>query len=176
MAEERTGKPAWYAAHTYAGYENKVKLDIEQTIKNRNLEKFIFEVRVPTKMVTEIKKGKEVRTEKKLFPGYVLVNMILTDDTWYIIRNTRGVTGFVGPDTKAVPIPEDQILNIHEEQLEVVIEYNEGDLVIVTNGPFKDSNGRVVSVNSQKKILTVGIDIMGRETPVEIGFYDVKKI
>ena len=111
-----------------------------------------------------------------MFPGYVLVNMILTDDTWYIIRNTRGVTGFVGPDTKAVPIPEDQILDIHEEQLEVVIEYTEGDLVIVTNGPFKDSNGRVVSVNNQKKILTVGIDIMGRETPVDIGFYDVKKI
>ena len=176
MEEERTGKPAWYAAHTYAGYENKVKLDIEQTIKNRNLEDYIYEVRVPTKIVNEIKSGKESKREKKLFPGYVLIHMILTDDTWYVVRNTRGVTGFVGPDSKAVAIPEEEIEAISKEQEEVIIQYEEGDTVVVSTGPFKDSIGKIISVNSAKKLLSVGIDIMGRETPVELGFVEVKKI
>ena len=112
MAEERSGKPEWYVAHTYAGYENKVKLDIEQSIKNRNMEELIFEVRIPTQMVTELKNGKERKHEKKLYPGYVLVHMIMTDDTWYVVRNTRGVTGFVGPDSKPVPISKAEICQL----------------------------------------------------------------
>ena len=177
MAEERSGKPEWYVAHTYSGYENKVKLDIEQTIKNRGMEELIFEVRIPTQMVTELKNGKEKKYEKKLFPGYVLVNMIMTDDTWYVIRNTRGVTGFVGPDSKPVPISKAELEALQGKAVkEVVIEVNVDDTVVITNGAFKDSIAKVLSVNESKKNVTVGVDFMGGERKLEIGFADIKKI
>ena len=175
---ERDGKPAWYVAHTYSGYENKVKLDIEQTIKNRALEDYIFEVRVPTQVVAELNKdGKEKKTEKKLFPGYVLVNMIMTNDTWYVIRNTRGVTGFVGPDSKPVPISKAELEALQGKAVkEVVIEVNVDDTVVITNGAFKDSIAKVLAVNPSKKNVTVGVDFMGGERKLEIGFADIKKI
>jgi len=177
VAEERSGKPEWYVAHTYSGYENKVKLDIEQSIKNRGMEELIFEVKIPTQMVTELKNGKERKYEKKLFPGYVLVNMIMTDDTWYVIRNTRGVTGFVGPDSKPVPISKEELEALQGKAIkEVVIEVNEGDTVVITNGAFKDSIAKVLAVNASKKNVTVGVDFMGGERKLEIGFSDIKKI
>lgn len=177
MAEERSGKPEWYVAHTYAGYENKVKLDIEQSIKNRNMEDLIFEVKIPTQMVTELKKGKEVTREKKLYPGYVLVHMIMTDDTWYVVRNTRGVTGFVGPDSKPVPISKAELEALQGKAVkEVVLEVNEGDTVVITNGAFKDSIAKVLAVNESKKSVTVGVDFMGGERKLEIGFGEIKKI
>lgn len=177
MAEERSGKPEWYVAHTYSGYENKVKLDIEQSIKNRGMEELIFEVKIPTQMVTELKNGKEKKYEKKLFPGYVLVNMIMTDDTWYVIRNTRGVTGFVGPDSKPVPISKAELEALQGKAVkEVVIEVNVDDTVVITNGAFKDSIAKVLAVNESKKSVTVGVDFMGGERKLEIGFADIKKI
>ena len=177
MAEERSGKPEWYVAHTYSGYENKVKLDIEQSIKNRGMEELIFEVRIPTQMVTELKNGKEKKYEKKLFPGYVLVNMIMTDDTWYVIRNTRGVTGFVGPDSKPVPISKAELEALQGKVVkEVVIEVNVDDTVVITNGAFKDSIAKVLAVNESKKSVTVGVDFMGGERKLEIGFGEIKKI
>ena len=177
MAEERSGKPEWYVAHTYSGYENKVKLDIEQSIKNRGMEELIFEVRIPTQMVTELKNGKEKKYEKKLFPGYVLVNMIMTDDTWYVIRNTRGVTGFVGPDSKPVPISKAELEALQGKvKKEVVIEVNVDDTVVITNGAFKDSIAKVLAVNESKRNVTVGVDFMGGERKLEIGFADIKKI
>ena len=177
MAEERSGKPEWYVAHTYAGYENKVKLDIEQSIKNRNMEELIFEVKIPTQMVTELKKGKEVKREKKLYPGYVLVHMIMTDDTWYVVRNTRGVTGFVGPDSKPVPISKEELEALQGKQVnEVVLDVNVDDTVVITNGAFKDSIAKVLAVNESKKSVTVGVDFMGGERKLEIGFADIKKI
>ena len=177
MAEERSGKPEWYVAHTYAGYENKVKLDIEQSIKNRNMEELIFEVKIPTQMVTELKKGKEVKREKKLYPGYVLVHMIMTDDTWYVVRNTRGVTGFVGPDSKPVPISKEELEALQGKQVnEVVLDVNVDDTVVITNGAFKDSIAKVLAVNPSKKNVTVGVDFMGGERKLEIGFADIKKI
>ncbi len=177
MAEERSGKPEWYVAHTYSGYENKVKLDIEQSIKNRGMEELIFEVRIPTQMVTELKNGKEKKYEKKLFPGYVLVNMIMTDDTWYVIRNTRGVTGFVGPDSKPVPISKAELEALQGKATkEVVIEVNVDDTVVITNGAFKDSIAKVLAVNESKRNVTVGVDFMGGERKLEIGFADIKKI
>lgn len=177
MAEERSGKPEWYVAHTYAGYENKVKLDIEQSIKNRNMEELIFEVKIPTQMVTELKKGKEVKREKKLYPGYVLVHMIMTDDTWYVVRNTRGVTGFVGPDSKPVPISKEELEALQGKQVnEVVLEVNVDDTVVITNGAFKDSIAKVLAVNEGKKSVTVGVDFMGGERKLEIGFGEIKKI
>lgn len=177
MAEERSGKREWYVAHTYSGYENKVKLDIEQSIKNRGMEELIFEVRIPTQMVTELKNGKEKKYEKKLFPGYVLVNMIMTDDTWYVIRNTRGVTGFVGPDSKPVPISKAELEALQGKVTkEVIIEVNVDDTVVITSGAFKDSIAKVLSVNESKKTVTVGVDFMGGERKLEIGFADIKKI
>ncbi len=177
MAAERSGKPEWYVAHTYSGYENKVKLDIEQSIKNRGMEELIFEVRIPTQLVTELKNGKEKRYEKKLFPGYVLVNMIMTDDTWYVVRNTRGVTGFVGPDSKPVPISEEEIEALQGKATkEVVIEVNVGDTVVIKSGAFKDSIAKVLTTNPAKKIVTVGVDFMGGERKLEISYYDIKKI
>ncbi len=177
MAEERSGKPEWYVAHTYAGYENKVKLDIEQSIKNRNMEELIFEVKIPTQMVTELKKGKEVKREKKLYPGYVLVHMIMTDDTWYVVRNTRGVTGFVGPDSKPVPISKEELEALQGKQVnEVVLDVNVDDTVVITNGAFKDSIAKVLAVNESKKSVTVGVDFMGGERKLEIGFGEIKKI
>ena len=177
MAEERSGKPEWYVAHTYAGYENKVKLDIEQSIKNRNMEELIFEVRIPTQMVTELKNGKERKREKKLYPGYVLVHMIMTDDTWYVVRNTRGVTGFVGPDSKPVPISKAELEALQGKATkEVVLEVNVDDTVVITNGAFKDSIAKVLAVNEGKKSVTVGVDFMGGERKLEIGFGEIKKI
>ena len=177
MAEERSGKPEWYVAHTYAGYENKVKLDIEQSIKNRNMEELIFEVKIPTQMVTELKKGKEVKREKKLYPGYVLVHMIMTDDTWYVVRNTRGVTGFVGPDSKPVPISKEELEALQGKQVnEVVLDVNVDDTVVITNGAFKDSIAKVLAVNESKRSVTVGVDFMGGERKLEISFADIKKI
>lgn len=177
MAEERSGKPEWYVAHTYSGYENKVKLDIEQSIKNRGMEELIFEVRIPTQMVTELKNGKEKKYEKKLYPGYVLVHMIMTDDTWYVIRNTRGVTGFVGPDSKPVPISKAELEALQGKATqEVVIEVNVDDTVLIKNGAFKDSIAKVLAVNPSKKNVTVGVDFMGGERKLEIGFEDIKKI
>lgn len=175
--EIRDGKPAWYIAHTYSGYENRVKIDLEQTIKNRNLEDYIFEIRVPTRMVTETRAGKEIKSEKKLFPGYVLIHMIMTDDTWYVVRNTRGVTGFVGPDSKAVPVPIEEIERISEKEQEVILSYEIGDPVTVTVGAFKDHIGKIIEINEKKKTVTIGVDIMGRETPVKnLNFTDIKKI
>ena len=176
MSTERSGKPGWYAAHTYSGYENKVKLDIEQSIKNRNMEELIFEVRVPTQIVTELKNGKERKTEKKLFPGYVLVRMIMTDDTWYVIRNTRGVTGFVGPDSKPVPIPDEEIEALQGKEKEIYVNLEVGDTVVVTSGAFKDSIAKIISINETKRVVTIGIDIMGAERNVEIDFRDIKKV
>lgn len=178
MAEERSGKREWYVAHTYAGYENKVKLDIEQSIKNRGMEELIFEVRVPTQMVTELKNGKERKFEKKLFPGYVLVNMIMTDDTWYVIRNTRGVTGFVGPDSKPVPVTEAEMKALEGRPVvkEVKLDVEAGDTVVVSSGAFKDSIAKVLAVNESKKMVTIGVDFMGGERKLDIGFSDIKKI
>ncbi|MBR1454220.1 MAG: transcription termination/antitermination factor NusG [Lachnospiraceae bacterium] len=175
MAEERSGKREWYVAHTYSGYENKVKLDIEQSIKNRGMEELIFEVRIPTQPVVELKKGKEKKYDKKLFPGYVLINMIMTDDTWYVVRNTRGVTGFVGPDSKPVPIPKDEVEKLQGKATEEIkIEVNVGDTVVITSGAFKDSVAKVLATNIQKKTVTVGVDFMGGERKLELSYYDIK--
>lgn len=178
MAEYRSDKPEWYVAHTYSGYENKVKLDIEQSIKNRGMEELIFEVKVPTQWVTELKNGKEKKYEKKLFPGYVLVRMIMTDDTWYVVRNTRGVTGFVGPDSKPVPISKEEMESLQGRSVykEVKLDVNIGDTVVITHGAFKDSIANVLAVDEKKKVLTVGVDFMGGERKLEISFHEVKKV
>ena len=166
----------WYVVHTYSGYENKVKLDIEKTIKNRNLQDQILKVSVPTQSVVEIKKGVEKTADKKLFPGYVLIHMVMNDDTWYVVRNTRGVTGFVGPGSKPVPLSEEEMAELSFKTPDVVLGFEEGDMVVVTAGVWKDTVGAIKSINKGKKTVTINVEMFGRETPVELAFKEVKKM
>ena len=166
----------WYVVHTYSGYENKVKANIEKTIENRKLQDQIFEVRVPLQDVIEMKGGVKKNVSKKMFPGYVLVNMIMNDDTWYVVRNTRGVTGFVGPGSKPVPLDESEMENLGIKQDEVILDLEIGDVVTVLSGAWEGTVGAVQTINEQKKSLTINVELFGRETPVELGFSEVKKM
>ncbi|MCI8607105.1 MAG: transcription termination/antitermination factor NusG [Hungatella sp.] len=167
----------WYVVHTYSGYENKVKVDIEKTIENRNLQDQILEVAVPMQAVVEIKNGVEKAADKKLFPGYVLINMVMNDDTWYVVRNTRGVTGFVGPGSKPVPLSVEEMASLNFKIPEVVVDFEVGDMVVVTAGAWKDTVGAIKSINETKKTVTISVEMfVGRETPVELGFKEVKKM
>ena len=165
---------SWYVVHTYSGYENKVKANIEKTIENRHLEDQILEVRVPMQDVVELKDGASRSVQKKMFPGYVLINMIMNDDTWYVVPNTRGVTGFVGPGSKPVPLTEEEMrpLGIHSESVQ--IDFAEGDSVVVIGGVWKDTVGVIQSINDNKQSATINVDLFGRETPVEISFTEIK--
>lgn len=165
----------WYVVHTYSGYENKVKVDIEKTIENRNLQDQILEVSVPMLEVAELKNGVEKLADKKMFPGYVLIHMIMNDDTWYVVRNTRGVTGFVGPGSKPVPLSDEEMAGLGFNKKEVAMEYELGDMIVVTAGAWKDTIGAVQSINEGKKTLTINVEMFGRETPVELNFTEVKK-
>ncbi len=167
----------WYVVHTYSGYENKVKVDIEKTIENRNLQEQILEVSVPMLEVAEMKNGVEKLADKKMFPGYVLIHMVMNDDTWYVVRNTRGVTGFVGPGSKPVPLSEEEMAGLGFARKDVVVEYQVGDTIVVTAGAWKDTIGAVKSINEGKKTLTINVEMfVGRETPVELNFTEVKKM
>lgn len=166
----------WYVVHTYSGYENKVKANIEKIVENRNMEDQIIEVQVPTHEVVEVKNGQKKTATRKVFPGYVLLKMIMNDETWYIVRNTRGVTSFVGPGSKPVPLTEDEILNMGIEALTETIDAQVGDHVRVTFGPFEDSIGTIKEINYNKKSLTVTLLVFGRETPVELDFNQVQNL
>lgn len=167
----------WYVVHTYSGYENKVKVDIEKTIVSRRMEDQIFEVTVPMTDVVEVKAdGSRKTTQKKLFPGYVLVNMINNNDTWYVVRNTRGVTGFVGPEGKPVPLTPLEIHNLGIKSENVHIDFQEGDLVMVISGSFADTKGVVKAVNQSRQSVTINVEMFGRETPVEMNFTEIRKL
>ena len=164
----------WYVVHTYSGYENKVKANIEKTIENRHLEDQILEVRVPMQDVVELKDGASRQVQKKMFPGYVLINMVMNDDTWYVVRNTRGVTGFVGPGSKPVPLTEEEMRPLGVQSDSVQIDFAEGDNVVVTGGVWKDTVGVIQAINENKQSVTINVDLFGRETPVEISFTEIK--
>ena len=166
----------WYVVHTYSGYENKVKANIEKTIENRHLEDQILEVRVPMQDVVEMRNGAKKQVSKKLFPGYVLINMVMNDDTWYVVRNTRGVTGFVGPGSKPVPLTEAEMLPLGISNENVVIDFAVGDSVVVIGGVWKDTVGMIQSINENKQCVTINVDLFGRETPVEISLTEIKKM
>ena len=169
-------KAHWYVVHTYSGYENKVKANIDKTIENRHLEDQILEVRVPMQDVFEMKNGAKKQVSKKMFPGYVLINMIMNDDTWYVVRNTRGVTGFVGPGSKPVPLTEEEMMPLGIKKENVEVDFAEGDTVVVTAGVWKDTIGVIPTMNHGKQIVTINVELFGRETPVEISFAEVKKM
>lgn len=166
----------WYVAHTYSGYENKVKVDLEKTIENRNLQDRILEVAVPVQSTVELKNGSEKKVDRKMFPGYVLVHMVMDDETWYVVRNTRGVTGFVGPGSKPVPLSDEEIKVLGSHEQEIVCDFAEGDTVVVTQGAWKDTVGAIKSVNASKHTVTISVEMFGRETPVELSFAEVKKL
>ena len=165
----------WYVVHTYSGYENKVKANIEKTIENRHLEEEILEVRVPMQDVVEMKNGARKTVQKKMFPGYVLINMVMNDDTWYVVRNTRGVTGFVGPGSKPVPLTEAEMKPLGIKQENVSIDFAEGDMIVVVAGAWKDTVGVVQRIDYSKQTATIYVELFGREPPVEISFAEVRK-
>jgi transcriptional antiterminator NusG len=174
-------KGKWYVAHTYSGYENKVKATLEKTVENRDLQDQIFEVVVPLETVTEQKNGKNKTVQKKVLPGYVLVRMIMNDDTWYVVRNTRGVTGFVGPGSKPVPLSEEEILALGvdltgeaEPKTVVVFDGKVGDKVKILKGAWESTVGEIKTINEGKQTLIISVEMFGRETPVEISYSDVE--
>jgi len=166
----------WYVVHTYSGYENKVKANLEKTIENRHLQDKILEVRVPLQDVVEVKNGARKNVQRKMFPGYVLVNMDMNDETWYVVRNTRGVTGFVGPGSKPVPLTDAEIKPLGIKTDTVSVNFGVGDEIAVIAGVWKDTAGVVQRMDFGKQTATINVDLFGRETPVEISFAEVRKI
>lgn len=158
----------WYVIHTYSGYENKVATNIETVVENQSLQELIEEVKVPTETVLEVKDNKEREVERKIFPGYVLVKMILTDDSWYVIRNIRGVTGFVGPGSKPVPLSEQEVAALGVETIHVEVNYAVGDTVKVVAGPLEGFSGVVDSIDTDKNLVTITVSMFGRDNQVEL--------
>ena len=160
--------PKWYVVHTYSGYENKVATNIETVVENRKLQDLIYEVRVPTETVTEIKDDKKREVERKIFPGYVLVKMIMTDESWYVVRNTRGCTGFVGPSSKPIPLTDEEVAALGMEKRQVEVKYNVGDTVRIIDGSLENFIGTVDEIDIERNRVKVIVSMFGRETPVEL--------
>ena len=177
MSQEKVDlEPKWYVIHTYSGYENKVKADLEQKVKNQEMEEYFFDIVVPMEEQIEIKDGKRKTNLKKVFPGYVLIKMIVTEQTWYIVRNTRGVTGFVGSGTDPIPLTEDEIRKMGFEISEINVDYDVNDSIEIIDGPFKDYVGVVQEINKEKHKVKVLISMFGRETPVDLELSQVQKV
>ncbi|MCI5728219.1 MAG: transcription termination/antitermination protein NusG [Clostridia bacterium] len=166
----------WYVVHTYSGYENKVASNLETTVQNRQLQDLIQEVRVPTETVTEVKDNKRRDVERKIFPGYVLVKMILTDESWYVVRNIRGCTGFVGPSSKPIPLSEEEVLRLGIEKREIKVSYQVGDSVQIIDGPLDGFVGTVDEMDLEKNMVRVTVSMFGRETPVELELDQVEPV
>ena len=177
MSQEKENlEPRWYVVHTYSGYENKVKDTLEKAVENRNMQDLVQEVIVPLEEQIEIKDDKRKTTLKKVFPGYVLIKMILTEESWHIVRNVRGVTGFVGAGGKPVPLTNEEIRNMGFEKVPVSIDYEVGDTVQVMAGPLESFVGVVQEINTKKEKVRVLVSMFGRETPVELEFSQIQKV
>ena len=174
----------WYVVHTYSGYENKVKANIEKTIENRHLEDQILEVRVPLQEVVEMRNGAAKQVQKKMFPGYVLLNMVMNDDTWYVVRNTRGVTGFVGVGSDPIPLADDEAksllskigLDESASAPKARLDLEVGEKVIVKNGAFENQEAEIAEVDHEHGRVKVMVEVFGRMTPVELEYHEVRKI
>lgn len=174
MSENKDIK--WYVVHTYSGYENKVKADLEKTVENRQLSERIVEIKVPMEDTIEIKNGKKKVVQRKVFPGYVLVKMLVDDETWYVVRNTRGVTSFVGPGSKPIPLTDDEVMSIGVDSVPIVLDIEVGQSVNVVSGPLEGFVGVITDISAEKQKMKVNVSMFGRETPVELDFYQVKPI
>jgi transcriptional antiterminator NusG len=166
----------WYVIHTYSGYENKVKANIEKIVENRNMREQIHEISVPTVGSIEIRNGSKKEIQKKVFPGYVFLKMVMNDDTWYVVRNTRGVTSFVGSGSKPIPLTEEEVKTMGIESNDIESNINLGDTIKIMGGFFEGSTGTVQYVNLKKETVMVKLVIFGRETPVELGFTEILKV
>jgi len=166
----------WYVAHTYSGYENKVKADIEKTIENRNMQDVIQEICVPMEEVVEIKDDRKKTVMRKLFPGYVIVKMIMTDESWYVVRNCRGVTGFVGPGSKPVPLTEQEIINMGLEKRTITIDFEVGDKIRVKYGPLEGFVGVIDAIIMERQKIKAKVSMFGRDTDVELEFNQVEAL
>ena len=158
----------WYVVHTFSGYENKVATNLETIVENRHLQDWIHEVRVPTETVVETKDGQRREVERKVFPGYVLVKMVMSDDSWFVVRNVRGCTGFVGPNGKPIPLTEQEVAALGVEKKEIIIDYAVGDTVNIIDGPLEKFSGVVEEIDQEKNMVRVTISMFGRETSVEL--------
>ena len=163
-----TKEARWYVVHTYSGYENKVASDLATMVESRGMQELIQDIRIPTETVTEIKEDKKKEIERKIFPGYVLIKMIVTDDSWYVVRNIRGCTGFVGPASKPVPLTDEEVAALGVEKHSVEVGYSEGDNVKIISGPLEGYTGTVKTVDTANNNVCVVLSMFGRETPVEL--------
>lgn len=166
----------WYVVHTFSGYENKVATDLMTIVENRSLQDQIQEVTIPTETVEEIKNGQRVEVERKIFPGYVLVKMVMSDENWFVVRNIRGCTGFVGPNGKPVPLTEREIANLGVEKKEIIVNYAVGDTVSIIDGPLENFSGTVEEIDQENNMVRVTISMFGRETSVELELDQVEPL
>jgi transcriptional antiterminator NusG len=166
----------WYVVHTYSGYENKVKVNLEKTIENRNLHELVHDIQVPMEEVVEIKDGKKKVSLKKIFPGYVLIKMFMTDESWYVVRNTRGVTGFVGPGSKPVALTDEEVESMGIAEKPVLVDLEVGENVRVVSGPLENFVALITEIHTDKHKLKALVNMFGRETPVELEFGQVEKL
>ena len=166
----------WYVVHTYSGYENKVKANLEKAIENRNLESLIHDIQVPMEEVVEEKDGKRKVSLKKKFPGYVLVKMIMGDEAWYVVRNTRGVTGFVGPGSKPVPLSDDEVRSMGVVETTIDIDLEIGENIRIISGPLRDSIAIIQEIILEKHKVKALVEMFGRETLAELDFNQVEKL
>ena len=170
------GQAKWYVVHTYSGHENKVKVNIEKMVENRNMQNLILEVVVPTENVIEVKDGQRKIKTRKMFPGYVIIKMIVTNESWYLVRNTQGVTGFVGHGSEPIPLTDEEVARMGIEKVSIELNVEVGEMVRVISGPFESFMGTVEDINPDKQVLTVKVSMFGRDTPVELEFAQVEKV
>ena len=175
-SDELAKEIKWYVVHTYSGYENKVKADIERVAQQKGFGDLIVDVCIPVDTYTEIKDGKKKEHQRKIYPGYVMVKMHINDETWYLVRNTRGVTGFVGTGNVPVPLTNEEVVKMNIEQLPIEIDIEVGDVVEVLNGAFGGMSGKVISVDAEKNEVAVEIQMFGKITPLTIESYHVRKL
>lgn len=175
MKQESQGS-RWYVVHTYSGHENKVKANIEKLVENRQMQDIIFEVRVPVEQFSEIKDGKKKTKERKMFPSYVIIKMIMTDESWYLVRNTRGVTGFVGPGSKPVPLSDEEVKALGVVERLPAIELDVNETIKVKEGPFENFIGTVESINQEKRKIKAFVSMFGRETLIELDYNQIEKV
>ena len=170
------GQARWYVVHTYSGHENKVKVNIEKMVENRGMQDLILDIAVPTEDVVEVRDGKSRTKTKKMFPGYVIIKMVVTNESWYLVRNTQGVTGFVGHGSDPIPLSDEEVARMGIEKVYIDLDVEVGDTVRVISGPFESFMGEVLEINPEKQVLTVKVSMFGRDTPVELEFGQVDKL
>ena len=176
IKQEKTDRPYWYVVYTYSGYENKVKTNLEKTVENNGLQDIICDIKVPMEETIEVKNGKKKHVQKKLYPGYVMVKMLLTDESWYVVRNTRGVTGFVGPGSKPIPLSDAEVRAMGVENVPIKLDVTAGENIMIISGPLESFIGVVDEINAEKQKVKVTVSMFGRDTSVELDFVQIKRI